>query len=62
MINFTRYLTRMLAIYLVSFSVFSAQITPQQIAQFKNLPKSQQQALAQSMGVDLNAVMGQISL
>ena len=51
----------MLAIYLVSFSVFSAQITPQQIAQFKNLPKSQQQALAQSMGVDLNAVMGQIS-
>ena len=61
MINFTRYLTRMLAIYLVSFSVFSAQITPQQIAQFKNLPKSQQQALAQSMGVDLNAVMGQIS-
>ena len=61
MINFTRHLTRMLAIYLVSFSVFSAQITPQQIAQFKNLPKSQQQALAQSMGVDLNAVMGQIS-
>lgn len=61
MINLTRQLTRILAIYVLSFSAFSAQISPQQIEQFKNLPKSQQQALAQSMGVDLNAVMGQVS-
>ncbi len=61
MINLTHQLIRILAIYVLSFSAFSAQISPQQIEQFKNLPKSQQQALAQSMGVDLNAVMGQVS-
>tara|TARA_R110000787_G_scaffold19087_1_gene57674 strand:+ start:634 stop:3348 length:2715 start_codon:yes stop_codon:yes gene_type:complete len=59
MINFTRLLTYFLIT--LSFSSFSAQISPQQIEQFKSLPKSQQQALAQSMGIDLNAVMGQIS-
>lgn len=48
-------------VYFLSFSVFSAQVSQQQIEQFKNLPKAQQQALAQSMGLDLDAVMGQIA-
>lgn len=40
--------------------VYAQQISPQQIEQFKKLPKSQQQALAQSMGVDLAAIEKQI--
>ncbi|MGB1261977.1 MAG: SLBB domain-containing protein [Cognaticolwellia sp.] len=61
MINFIRQLACALVVGAFSFSSFSAQISQQQIAQFKSLPKAQQQALAKSMGVDLNAVMGQIS-
>ena len=61
MITFIRHLTTILLFSTLSFSVMSAQISPQQIEQFKKLPKAQQQALAKSMGVDLNAVMGQIS-
>jgi len=61
MIHTIRLLTSILVVFTCSFSSFAAQISQQQIEQFKNLPKSQQQALAQSMGVDLNTVMGQIS-
>tara|TARA_R110000772_G_scaffold23857_3_gene63484 strand:+ start:151 stop:2868 length:2718 start_codon:yes stop_codon:yes gene_type:complete len=61
MIHFIRQLTSLLVVFTFSFNALAAQISQQQIAQFKNLPKSQQQALAQSMGVDLNSVMGQIS-
>ncbi|AWB56750.1 hypothetical protein [Colwellia sp. Arc7-D] len=61
MIHFIRLLTSLLVVLHFSFNALAAQISQQQIAQFKNLPKSQQQALAQSMGVDLNSVMGQIS-
>ncbi|MBA6417678.1 SLBB domain-containing protein [Colwellia sp. 6M3] len=61
MIHFIRLLTSLLVVFTFSFNALAAQISQQQIAQFKNLPKSQQQALAQSMGVDLNSVMGQIS-
>ncbi|MBA6389415.1 SLBB domain-containing protein [Colwellia sp. BRX10-3] len=61
MIHFIRLLTSLLVVSTLSFSSLAAQISQQQIEQFKNLPKSQQQALAQSMGVDLNSVMGQIS-
>ena len=61
MIHFIRLLTSLFVVSILSFNALAAQISQQQIAQFKNLPKSQQQALAQSMGVDLNAVMGQIS-
>jgi polysaccharide export outer membrane protein len=61
MMHFIRLLTSLLVVFTFSFSAIAAQISPQQIAQFKNLPKSQQQALAQSMGVDLGAVMGQMS-
>jgi len=39
----------------------AAQVTPQQIKQFKNLPESQQRALAQSMGIDINALKQQMS-
>ncbi|MFT5815974.1 MAG: polysaccharide export outer membrane protein [Psychroserpens sp.] len=61
MMHFIRQLTSLLVVFTFSFSAIAAQISPQQIEQFKGLPKSQQQALAQSMGVDLGAVMGQIS-
>ena len=61
MINYIRHLATLLIVFTLSFNAVSAQISPQQIEQFKSLPKSQQQALAKSMGVDLNAVMGQIS-
>ena len=61
MINYIRQLACVLVFYTFSFSALSAQISQQQIEQFKNLPKAQQEVLAQSMGVDLNAIMGQIS-
>lgn len=61
MINYIRHLATLLITFTLSLNAVSAQISPQQIEQFKSLPKSQQQALAKSMGVDLNAVMGQIS-
>lgn len=61
MITYIRQLATILIFATLSFSVVSAQISPQQIEQFKKLPKAQQEALAKSMGVDLNAVMGQIS-
>ncbi|MDP7591764.1 MAG: SLBB domain-containing protein [Litorilituus sp.] len=39
----------------------AAQVSQAQIDQFKKLPASQQQALAKSMGVDLNGIKKQIS-
>ena len=36
----------------------AAQISEQQIAQFKRLPLAQQQALAQQFGVDLSTIQG----
>ena len=42
-------------------TVQAAQVTPQQIAQFKKLPPSQQQAMAKAMGVDINAFKQQMS-
>lgn len=47
-------------ISVLNFS-FAAQVSQAQIEQFKRLPASQQQALAKSMGVDLNSIKGQIS-
>jgi len=61
MIHFIRQLTTFLVVYILSFSSLSAQISQQQIEQFRSLPKFQQQALAKSLGVDLNTVLGQIS-
>lgn len=52
-------------IYLLSFCIASSVIaqtpTAAQIEQFKRLPPSQQKALAQSMGVDLDEVLGSIN-
>jgi len=47
----------------VSFSpqTLAADISPQQLEQFKKLPPSQQEALAKSMGIDLNSIKGQLS-
>jgi hypothetical protein len=42
-------------IMLLSMSVTAATPTKQQMEQFKNLPKAQQQAIAKQMGVDISA-------
>jgi len=42
-------------------SSLSAQVSQQQIEQFKKLPAAQQQALAKNMGVDINAIKGKLS-
>jgi len=44
-----------------SFSVFSAEISQAQIEQFRKLPPGQQQALAQSMGIDYKDLQAQLS-
>ncbi|OCQ20198.1 polysaccharide biosynthesis protein [Pseudoalteromonas luteoviolacea] len=51
--------TRVLAIILLGFSAFVSAFspTPEQIEQFKKLPKAQQEALAKQYGVDLSAIM-----
>ncbi len=58
----------LLALNLMFFSfvalqtnVQAAQVTPQQIEQFKKLPPSQQQSMAKAMGVDLNGLKQQMS-
>ncbi len=43
------------------FSVSAAQISEQQMEQFKKLPPAQQEALAKSMGVDINMIKGKLS-
>ena len=40
-------------LFIIAFNSYSAEISQAQIEQFKQLPPSQQQALAKSMGVDL---------
>lgn len=60
----TKYsLALLLFSYLTAFFnlSFATQVSQAQIEQFKRLPASQQQALAKSMGVDLNAVKSQLS-
>jgi polysaccharide export outer membrane protein len=53
----------LLSLFLISFLnlSFAAQVSQAQIEQFKLLPASQQQALAKSMGVDLNSIKSQLS-
>ncbi|WDE13260.1 SLBB domain-containing protein [Thalassomonas haliotis] len=48
------------AVFLSTSLVAANQISQQQIEQFKKLSPSQQRALAQSMGVDLNTINAQI--
>ncbi len=50
-----------LSLSIYSVSAFSTQVSQAQIEQFKKLPPSQQQMLAKSMGVDINAIKGQLS-
>jgi polysaccharide export outer membrane protein len=61
MINIIRYFIAAILLSTISLNVFAQQVSAQQIEQFKKLPKSQQQALAKSMGVDLNAIEAQLS-
>ncbi|WNJ96478.1 SLBB domain-containing protein [Vibrio ruber] len=54
-------LFRLVMVFFVSFSSFSswsANFTASQLAQFKQLPPAQQQALAQQYGVDLSTLAG----
>lgn len=61
---FTRVKTILAIFVLFSFSSsnsLAAQVSQAQIEQFKKLPASQQQSLAKSMGIDINAINGQLS-
>ena len=66
-LNFARYLLGALLIIAFTYANLSLkaiaanQISEQQLEQFKKLPPSQQEALAKSMGVDLNSIKGQLS-
>lgn len=48
-------------VMLTAFFTHAAQISPQQIDQFKKLPVAQQQAMAKSLGLDINALKKQLS-
>ena len=67
-VNYNKKLALLLSIictllFLFSYvpSSYAAQVSQQQLEQFKKLPPSQQAALAKSMGVDINALKRQIS-
>ena len=64
MISFTKNIFKKLIVTSVlltfSFSVLSA-ISGEQIEQFKKLPSAQQKALAQTMGVDIDAMQAQLA-
>ncbi|MBL0710256.1 MAG: SLBB domain-containing protein, partial [Colwellia sp.] len=51
----------LISLFFYTATAFSAQVSQAQIEQFKKLPPSQQQALAQSMGIDINAIQGQLN-
>ena len=61
MINIIRYATAAILLSILSLHVTAQQVSAQQIEQFKKLPKAQQQTLAKSMGIDLNAIQTQLS-
>ena len=61
MINIIRHFLIAFLLLAAPLDLFAQQVSAQQIEQFKKLPKSQQQALAKSMGVDLNAIEAQLS-
>ena len=56
-------LTALLAFSFATYSSqsFSADISQQQLEQFKKLPPAQQESLAKSMGIDINSLKGQLS-
>jgi len=61
MINITRYILATFLLLTFSLTVQAQQVSAQQIEQFKKLPKSQQESLAKSMGIDLSAIEAQMS-
>lgn len=66
MITVIKKVTSTLVLFAIMLSVsfsssFAAQVSQAQIEQFKKLPADQQQSLAKSMGVDLNAIKSQVS-
>lgn len=58
-LSFTILLTAIIG--LQPLNTFARNISPQEIEQFKKLPKSQQQALAQTMGVDFSTLEAQLN-
>jgi len=56
-----RYAVAAFLLLAIPFDLFAQQVSAQQIEQFKKLPKSQQQALAKNLGVDLSAIEAQLS-
>ena len=61
MINIIRYILATFLLLTFSLTVQAQQVSAQQIEQFKKLPKSQQEALAKNMGIDLSAIEAQMS-
>jgi len=61
MMNMIRYAIAAILLLVIPFNLSAQQVSAQQIAQFKKLPKSQQQALAKSMGIDLSTIEAQLS-
>jgi len=61
MINIIRYVLATVLLLTLSFNGQAQQVSAQQIEQFKKMPKSQQEALAKSMGIDLSAIEAQMS-
>ena len=59
--NITRYILATFLLLTFSLTVQAQQVSAQQIEQFKKLPKSQQESLAKSMGIDLSAIEAQMS-
>jgi polysaccharide export outer membrane protein len=61
MMNIIRYVIAASLLFTLSLNLYAQQVSAQQIEQFKKLPKSQQQALAKSMGVDLSTIEAQLA-
>ncbi|MBA6264804.1 SLBB domain-containing protein [Colwellia sp. Bg11-12] len=61
MMNIIRYVIAASLLFTLSLNSYAQEVSAQQIEQFKKLPKSQQQALAKSMGVDLSAIEAQLA-
>jgi len=61
MMNMIRYVLATVLLLTLSLNGQAQQVSAQQIEQFKKLPKSQQESLAKSMGIDLNAIEAQMS-
>lgn len=59
--NIIRYVIAASLLFTLSLNSYAQEVSAQQIEQFKKLPKSQQQALAKSMGVDLSAIEAQLA-